>query len=127
MKKIKNIDVGSELYSAGLTEDGDEYVALRYFVVAEYSDDSRMRHLHNFKGTDVIEGFDPEHGDYFKFFSDVREQAIARAEKAATHIRKAVDGGLTLNFSHWVSMHSVYGSSAYEEEVLNMTAEERSQ
>ena len=36
-----NIEVASDLYSAGFTVDGDEYIAYRYHICAEDADGNR--------------------------------------------------------------------------------------
>jgi hypothetical protein len=101
-----NVYVTSELYVAGTTEDGHPYTAERYLVAVEAA--SGARHLHNtfFNGCEV--SVDEDEG--YTAFVDVREEAMAAAEKLAARVREA---GM-INLVHWYETQPAYGSDAYD-------------
>lgn len=74
--KLKDIhvEIASSLYRAGASNDGEEYIAECFFIVAEGTK-GRWIHPTSFAGCNVISN---ENGIYFE---DVREQARAAAEK----------------------------------------------
>ena len=98
------VEVGSTLYKAGLTEDGDTYIAECYFVAIQYADGSRYQHQVTFPGAEYSE-------DEFGFgFIDIRDAAKAKAERLAQSVRQA-DG---INFQYWEEVDPAYGSDAYQ-------------
>ena len=85
--KATDIGVDSDLYKAGVTEDGYDYTAELYYVVIDLEDGRRFKSNAYFVGCKT--GFDEE-GE--SFFQDIREEAKAKAkELASTFDRKNVD------------------------------------
>ena len=111
-------EVVSELYRAGRTEDGAEYLAEVYLVQAENERGDRWIHPTRFKGCRVerVEDFEEseENGyqsfGFFTAFVDVREDAKARAERLVERIN-AADGAVDLDL--WSETSPAYGSAAY--------------
>lgn len=97
---ISYIEVVSRLYKAGVTEDGEDFIAERFCVVAEFSNGQRYQHVNFFNGARYEE-------DEWGFgFVDVRDEAKADARKLA---RKFV-GVAKLDFTDWFEVDPQYGS-----------------
>ena len=96
--------VASDLYQAGYGDDGHPYIAELYYVVIQYQDGRTFRHKSTFAG--AVLRVDHEDGEYFE---DVRESALAEAERLAERVRSkgAVD------FQYWDEVDPAYGSEAY--------------
>jgi len=101
-----NIKVASNLYSAGFTVDGDEYIAYRYHICAEDADGNRYT-IGGFNG--AKKSFDDEEGEVH--FEDTRKEAYATARKLLDRIKKA--GVIDTQF--WREDRPVYGSKAYQQ------------
>ena len=103
------IIVTSDLFNAGRTEDGTEFHAERYLVWAGDIDGTRYEHNSCFNGVKVH----PNEEDGGSFFEDVREDAIAQAEKLAARVRAHIEVGGGLDMQYWREIDPVYGSAAY--------------
>jgi hypothetical protein len=113
-----DVDIGviSELYTAGTTEDGGDYVAEQYRVVARVRADGRTFMLsHYWKGCEVSE--DGEGGTYF---ADVREKAAASAEIDAEGFRALavfdteMHGSPANPDAEWYETEPEYGSKHWQ-------------
>lgn len=127
MNAAKNVvacDVASDLYEAGITEDGEKYIAEQFYVMVEFANGVRARHNTIFKGCKVVTG--GEECDGMVFFEDIRVDQMVKAEKLAARVQAALYAGLALDPACWTECDPVYGSTAYEEKVAGMTKEERS-
>lgn len=96
--------VASDLYLAGRTEDGHDFTAELYYVVAEDARGNRWRHETNFPGADA-----QRDEDGFWHFGDVRETAQKRAERLLARVERVGQ----INPAHWRDMRPAYGSAAY--------------
>ena len=105
MKQKFFFDVASDLYLAGKTEDGRDFHAELYYVVAEDADGNRWRHETSFRGADPV-----RHDDGFWQFGDVRASAQAAAERLVLAIQRK---GGAIDLAHWREMRPAYGSAAY--------------
>lgn len=97
--------VVSDLYLAGRTEDGEDFTAEVYYVVAEDERGNRWAHVSRFAGAEASRD-----EDGFWHFADVREASVAEANRLCARIEAA--GGV-INHAHWSSMRPAYGSAAY--------------
>ena len=98
------VEVGSNLYNAGITEDGEAFIAECYFVAIQYADGSRFQHQVTFPGAQYSE-------DEFGFgYEDIRDSAKAKAEQLAHSVRQAAG----INFQYWEEVDPAYGSDAYQ-------------
>lgn len=111
MKKLIGAAVATELYAAGKTEDGVDFIAERYLVRAEYDNGERIEHSTFFDGCNPQQ--DPDDG--FWYFEDIRPQALEQATKLARRVDQAIKDGLALNMDYWSRARPVYGSAAYSE------------
>jgi hypothetical protein len=100
-----SFDVGSDLYLAGRTEDGQDFTAELYYVMAEDASGNRWRHETNFPGADA-----QRDEDGYWHFGDVREAAQRAAEQLLARIERA---GGQLDLTHWREARPAYGSAAY--------------
>ena len=96
--------VVSDLYSAGHTEDGDEFIAEAFFVQAEDSKGNRWLHGAIFHGAEV------EDDDGCFGFRDIREEATAKANLILTAVSK------TRSMEDFYEAQPIYGSSAWSHE-----------
>ena len=103
------IYVASDLYVAGQDEEGREYFAECYYVVAELEDGSRYR-KGSFAGCEVVE-LEDEDGYGGIAFRDVREAALAEAEALAASSKGC-------DVSEWDEAGAAYGSARFDEASL---------
>lgn len=103
-----HFDVASDLYVAGRTEDGRDYTAEIYMVIAEDQRGNRWVHRDMFQGCEA--GHDDEGWPYF---ADIRGTAQAAAETLRARIVAA--GGAVDLGQYWTATRPAYGSRAYIE------------
>jgi len=120
MSKIVEVDICSDLYRAGRTEDGEEYTAEVYRVTVGFANGEVYAHRISFPGCEVEAD---EEG--ISHFADVRVSAMAKAERLKSRIEAAVAAGRALDMANWAFYRTIYGSSAYLQEVAEMTPEQR--
>lgn len=97
------VAVDSELFEAGLTEDGEAFVGERYVVVAEDELGNRWRHHKAFSGVEVVDCVD------HSFFKDVRPAARDQAYALVDRIVAAGE----IDLDRWSESRPAYGSTAY--------------
>lgn len=103
------VDIHTDLYNAGMTEDGLEYHAECYYVIVKNDYGRRWRHEVTFFGASRVVS------DDCVFFPDLRHSAIHKASVLLSLIRVHLEAGGKLNENHWSEMPAVYGSEAYYE------------
>jgi len=91
--------IHSDLYVAGITEDGEDYTAEVYCVIAELRNGERFAYPESFLGCTA--GYDPDFGPTFE---DVREEAKAKCQ-AIIDSNPSLEG--------WETLQPAYGSQAY--------------
>ena len=99
--------VQSDLYKAGMTEDGEDYIAEGYFLRAEDADGNRWAYPAFFQGCKVAQ-YDDGDGTGFE---DVRQAAKAHVYDMLTAILH-MDGVVDLR--DWNVVDPAYGSKAYQ-------------
>jgi len=98
------LGIASDLYLAGYTVDGDEYIAEVYFISAE--DDLGNRWSNGgWKGAKA--GVDEETGE--PYFMDAREGAKAAAQRLLNRMYMVGE----VDFDFWREDRPAYGSVAY--------------
>lgn len=99
----------SDLYQAGITCDGQPFIAETFYVIIENANGDRFRHAVNFNGTnpEVCE----ENNDIY--FPDLRKEASAKADRLANKVNAAIASGKDVDWSNWFEVAPVYGSNAY--------------
>jgi len=102
--QFHEVEVGSDLYEAGRSEDGVPFVAEVYFVQVTLASGRRFRHSASWAGAAV--SVDDEGYEYFE---DVRAAAL----RSALRLRRRVRRAGRVDLDHWVSARPVYGSAAY--------------
>jgi hypothetical protein len=118
------LEVVSDLYVAGRTEDGEDYTAAMYYVTATANDGTRYRHENTFPGCSVERDCDDD-GYPITCYMDIREFAVEEAERLIAEIEAAGE----LDMDVWTQTYSVYGSAAYvrngeeEEQAMRERAE----
>jgi len=101
--------VGSSLYHAGRTMDGEQFIAECYTVI-----------LSNARGRQFIfevthpgaKRWIDEEGDIY--FSDIRKQAYAEAQDLANAINDAIAVSPRIDADNWQEIDPVYGSEEYQ-------------
>jgi hypothetical protein len=96
------LGVISEYYRAGRDEDGEDYIAEVYLVVAEFVDGSRFTHPSTFKGAKYY-----SNEDTFGY-EDIRDEARSEACKVLHSLPNDID------FSTWFESAPRYGSESYQ-------------
>jgi len=102
------VEVVSNLFCAGYTDDGADFIAESYAVSITDADGNRLTHRHRFPGVSV--SFD-EYG--YKSFDDIRASALEQAERLVARVEVALARGHALNATLWEQDRPVYGSDAY--------------
>jgi hypothetical protein len=99
------VGIRTELYKAGITEDGEEYSAEQYYIILEKADGERYAHFMSFKGCDA--GFDE---DGIPYFVDTRNIAMKDAETLLNRIQAKGQ----VNLQYWKEIDPEYGSLAFQ-------------
>lgn len=99
-------EVISEMYSAGITEDGEEFVAEAYLVQATDEEGNRWNHPWTFPGVRVET--DDEYG--MTHFIDIRDESKAGADQLCIDVASIMG-----NLSDWHPTYPMYGSVAYQQ------------
>jgi hypothetical protein len=99
--------VASDLRKYGTTEDGEDYFAEVYYVMA--TDALGNRFVHN-------KTFDcclTEDGEEWTIFNNVSEQAIIEVDALLAKIQQAAP--VELDPRYWIGSYAAYGSAAYSD------------
>jgi len=105
-KKSWTAAIHTDLYLAGITEDGEQYSAEVYYIVVEKEDGTRYAHFKAFKGCSV-ENLE----DGYIAFNDVRKQAYKDAERLLQRIQQAGE----IDLKYWNEIAPCYGSLAFQQ------------
>ena len=109
MNKSYRAIVASDLYQAGVTEDGRPFIAENYYVIVENA--AGRRFAHNVVLNGAVVHFDDE--EMCHYFEDVREEAKAKVEALCARISAALEAGRALDATYWNEIDPAYGSDAY--------------
>ena len=101
--------VASDLFNAGYSCDGHPFIAEQYYVMIENAAGRRFRHQVIFNGTQEV--VCEESGD--SYFSDLRQEASAKAERLAARVNAALQSGQFLSPTFWDEIDPAYGSDEY--------------
>ena len=99
----------SDLYQAGVSCDGHPFIAERFYVFLTNDYGTRLRHVVGFNGTERLVCEDT--GEFC--FSDLREEARAKADRLAARVNAAFQAGRAMDSSCWCEVDPAYGSDAY--------------
>ncbi len=109
-------DLLSELYRAGVDEDGWDHIAETYVVTATDQSGNRWRHRDVFPGCQKTDHLVDADQDFPYYFEDTRDAA---RKAAAALIVELEAGQLTeLLPSDWLSVLPTYGSARHDEQLL---------
>ena len=100
----------SDLFNAGFACDGHPFMAECFYVLVENAAGRRFRHEAVFRGAEAVTC--DETGD--TCFSDLREEASAKAERLAARVNEALASGAVLDSSRWFEVDPAYGSDEYQ-------------
>jgi len=106
------VEIASNLYEAGRTEDGDPYVAEWFHIVAE--SESGRRWVHSFSLAGALATRCEETGE--PHFIDIREEAKARLGRVVARINAHLAAGGRLSKEHWREIDPAYGSQSYQDQ-----------
>jgi len=101
-------DIGSDLFEAGVTEEGFPIIGPLYYVIIENAKGRRFRHFMNFKGIRVDAD---EYG--MVYASNVHNEAIVKVLDLAKKVNEALVMGLKLDEERWTEIDPAYGSAEY--------------
>jgi hypothetical protein len=127
MKKIIDVRVESDLYVAGRDEDGQEIHGLSYKVVAEFEGGEAYHHEHTFPTVKLEAIWCDAISEMVQCNSLDPESQKAKAERLCARVHKHVKQGGKIDMNHWQFHRTIYGTSAYLDEVSMMSDEERAQ
>lgn len=106
------ISAVSDLFNYGMTEDGEAFIAERFYIMAEA--DNGQRWVHTARFDSVVKSYGDEDCDGMVFFEDHRQEASDKAEALAVRIRLFMNAGGKLDPMHWIESDPRYGSDAYQ-------------
>lgn len=102
------VDVASDLYNAGYTEDGVPFIAETYYVTVTNLKGRRWASKNSWKSAET---YSDEYGD--TGFTNVREEALNSAEDLAKYVTELLAKGKKLNKNRWYEIQPAYGSEEY--------------
>lgn len=111
------VGVTSDLFNAGYRDDGQPFIAERFFVELVNVNTGR-RWRHNLAINGAEQHFCEETGE--PHFSDVREQAQQRLERLVARIQERLEQGGRLDADQWYEVDPVYGSDEYVSQGIEM-------
>ena len=109
-----SIKVSSDLYVAGTSDDGHDYLAESYCVILTSTRGIQLVHHRNFPGCET------EEHEGITHFGDVREEAEGAARRLVKRIIKAGE----INIDNWITIEPEYGSEAYVAQCSQMTPQQ---
>ncbi len=106
-----SVYVDCDFYNAGMTEDGEDFVAESYFVVVQRLDGHRLAHAKVFLGCEagIIDDDDEGQFNGLPYFGDVRKEAKEAADNLVARIMEVG----TIDTDHWFVAEPSYGAEAY--------------
>lgn len=105
ISKDWEIGIISDLYNAGMTEDGEPHHAEIFYVAASRKDGKVLIHEKSYKGAEAE--FNDEVGCLF--FGDVREEVLKEANNLVSRIKSF---GI-IDTTYWIETEPSYGSEYY--------------
>jgi len=110
MTNFKNLEVeiSSDVYCAGKTEDGYPYTAEVFYVVAVFPNGRRIAHSSTFRSCEVEQN---EEG--YNIFISIKDEAFSKVERLCSRIQKCLVNGGKLDMTYWDEINPVYGSDYY--------------
>ena len=105
-----DVEMVSDLYEAGRTDDGQPFIAERYFAQLEDANGRRWRHRVAANGA-INLGHD-ENGEG-PFYGDNRQDAQAKIGKLVARVVAHLAAGGSVDFDHWYEIDPAFGSEEY--------------
>lgn len=105
------IMIGSDLFKAGVTEDGEDYIGERFYVMVEAPNGQRWVHLVKFDSTKAVDG--GEDCDGMVFFPDQMQEAKDAIQILCDRVTAHIKAGGKLDPAMWVECDPRYGSDQY--------------
>lgn len=105
--------VRTDLYEAGRTEDGEQYTAECYYIVAEAADGARWRDTFTYFGCEVLTD-----DEGFQHFRDVRDMMKERIAARLLRLEFQLNVAGTQFMRDWSEMPAAYGSAAFSNEEM---------
>jgi hypothetical protein len=117
------LDLRDDLFGLRHPEDGSEFTASVFYVVATGPDGRRYAHERRFDSAHVVVT------DDYMGIASYRSEALAKAERLYERILSAQRAGLWEGPTnvHWHEIDPVYGSSAYVQAEPALVARERAE
>jgi len=111
------VGVVSDLFDAGRQDDGQPFIAERFFVeLVNVNTGRRWRHNLAINGTKCE--YCEETGD--PYFPDLRADATARLERLVARVQQRLAEGGRLDADQWYEVDPVYGSDEYESQGIEL-------
>jgi len=109
--KKDRLYVCCDLYEAGMTEDGENFIAESYYIVIERCDGHRLAHNKVYLGCELCVIDDGDNGQYngLPYFADVRKEVKKTIDLLLSRI---VSKG-AIDTDYWSEMRPSYGSEYY--------------
>lgn len=122
------LEVRDDLFALAHPEDGSEYTASVFYIIATDARGTRYAHDHQFRSAETFEVHDED--GYSAGIRSFREEALAQAEALLAKMKAAQAAGrftTPVGRDHWSEMDPVYGSEAYIRQEPMLVARERAE
>jgi hypothetical protein len=122
-----DLSIRDDLFALTHPEDGSEFTASVFYVIAEAPDGRRYAHEHRFYSAHVSCQVEPD-GEYIGGIASYREKALAKAERFLAKVKAAQVAGrfvTPVDREHWYEIEPCYGSEAYCQQEVEIVADER--
>ena len=118
-----DLDLRDDLFGLRHPEDGSEFAASVFYVVATGPDGRRYAHERRFESAHVVIT------DDYMGIASYRSEALAKAERFYERVLSAQRAGLWEGpeNTHWHEIDPVYGSVAYVQAEPMLVARERAE
>jgi hypothetical protein len=103
--------IGSDLFKAGISEDGEDVLGERFYVCVEAPNGQRWVHGVKFDSTKAVDG--GEECDGMVFYPDHREEAQNAIQILCDRVTAHLAAGGKLDPAMWFETDPRYGSEAY--------------
>ena len=98
------IEITSDLFNAGMSEDGEYYTAEMYFITATRKDGKCLAHNQRYHSARAV-----DNGDGCMFFVDNRKEILPIVEALCSRIKASG----VIDDTYWTEIEPSYGSEYY--------------
>jgi hypothetical protein len=117
------LSIRDDLFALQHPEDGSEFTASKFYIIAENEQGQRFAHYHVIESARAVSD-----DEGFSRISSYREESLAKIEALLAKMKTAQAAGIwtsPVDRPHWQEIEPVYGSWAYIAAQPEIVAAER--